>query len=74
MPAVFPMWRGFFGPPAMPERAVRYWADAFTRLSGTPTWRELLAKSMWFPFLCTGDAFRAFLDADTRRYARVLAA
>ncbi len=72
--AVFPMWRGFFGPPEMPDSAVRFWSDTFTRLSTTPTWAALLAESTWFPFLLTGSAFSTFLNDDTRRYARVLAA
>lgn len=69
---VFPMWRGFYGPPAMPGDALRFWYEAFTRLSRTPTWNRVLEESGWFPFLLTGDAFRAFLDDDTQRYARAL--
>jgi len=69
---VFPMWRGFFGPPAMPQDAVAFWSETFTRLSRTDTWAGLLQESNWFPFLLVGDAFRTFLDADTRRYTEVL--
>jgi len=70
---VFPMWRGFFGPPAMPQEAVGFWSETFTRLSRTETWARLLQESNWFPLLLVGDAFRTFLDADTRRYEKVLA-
>lgn len=66
---IFPMWRGFYGPPEMPEGAVHFWTDTFRRMVGTPTWARLLGETAWFPFLLTGDEFRAFLDVDTRRYA-----
>jgi putative tricarboxylic transport membrane protein len=69
---VFPMWRGFYGPPEMPESAVRFWIDTFRRMVDTPTWARVLGETAWFPFLLTGDEFRSFLDADTRRYASAL--
>lgn len=69
---IFPMWRGFYGPPAMPGDALAFWSDVFTRLSRTPTWTRALEESNWFPFLLTGDAFRVFLDEDTQRYTKVL--
>ncbi len=69
---VFPMWRGFYGPPAMPARAVAFWSETFTRLCRTPTWGRVLRESNWFPLLLVGEAFRAFLQEDTRRYAGAL--
>jgi len=72
LPVVFPMWRGFYGPPGMPGDGVTLWADVFTRLSRTQTWARVLDESAWFPFLLVGDAFAAFLRDDTRRYAEAL--
>ncbi len=69
---LFPMWRGFYGPPAMPGDALAFWCDVLGRLSRTPTWKRVLEESNWFPFLLTGDAFRAFLYEDTQRYTRAL--
>jgi putative tricarboxylic transport membrane protein len=70
---VFPMWRGFYAPPGVPETIVAYWTDLFTRMTRTPAWARLLEEAGWFPFFLAGDRFRAFLEEDTRRYASVLA-
>lgn len=71
---VFPMWRGFYAPPDVGSAVVDYWADAFTRLSRSPAWTRLLEARGWFPFLLTGDRFRAFLAEDTHRYVSALGA
>ncbi|HEY3248414.1 MAG TPA: tripartite tricarboxylate transporter substrate-binding protein [bacterium] len=68
----FPMWRGFYAGPGVEPAAVAFWADTFSRLHGTSTWQTLLAEKNWFPFLLTGERFRAFLQEDTERYAQVL--
>ncbi|MDR7476005.1 MAG: tripartite tricarboxylate transporter substrate-binding protein, partial [Armatimonadota bacterium] len=41
----FPMWRGFYGPPAMAPEAVAFWQDAFRRLTETRTWQRMLREA-----------------------------
>jgi len=69
---IFPMWRGFYGPPAMAPEAVAFWHDAFRRLTATRTWKTMLQEARWFPLLLTGEAFHSFLREDTMRYRQIL--
>ena len=68
----FPMWRGFYGPPGIPDGVVKFWSDVFTRMCRTSSWAGVLDETGWFPFLLTVDEFRAFLEEDTHRYASTL--
>lgn len=44
-------WRGFIGPPDMPEDVVQWWRDTFEEMVGTETWQEMRELYRW------GDSF-----------------
>lgn len=65
------IWRGMFGPPDMPDYAVKFWRDAFAKMVATPAWKSELEKNQWSPVFQTAD-FRASLDTEHESYRKLL--
>ncbi len=65
-------WRGIFGAPGITPAQ----RDALVKLvqaaTETPAWKETLAKLGWTSWFLGGDAFKAFLEEDTRRVASIM--
>jgi putative tricarboxylic transport membrane protein len=65
-------WRGIFAAPgitpAQQAALVRLVQDA----TGTPAWKGTLEKMGWSGEFLAGDAFKAFLEQDTRRIAGII--
>ncbi len=55
-------WRGVYGPPDMPEEAVRYWQDKLQEVIETPTWEELAQRNQWEILYLEGDEYDAYLE------------
>ena len=56
-------WRGIFGPPGVSADVVKYWRDAFTKMTKTAAWKAELEKNQWADSLET-DTFVASLDKE----------
>ena len=65
-------WRGLFGPPEMPDYAVKYWADALSKMSQTPEWDEVCKKNGWTKVYMEPDEFKQFLDKTNEEYKTLL--
>lgn len=50
-------WRGFYGPPDMPEEAVTYWQDAIEKLSTSESWKATAEKNHWATNFMKGQEF-----------------
>jgi putative tricarboxylic transport membrane protein len=65
-------WRGVFGAPGV-TTAQR---DALVKLAQaateTPSWKTALEKFGWAPIFLGGDAFKKFIDEDTKRIASII--
>jgi putative tricarboxylic transport membrane protein len=65
-------WRGVFGAPGLTSAQ----RDALVKLvrdaTETPAWKQTLDKMGWTPVFLGGDAFRAFLEEDTKRVAAII--
>jgi len=65
-------WRGVFSAPGI-TTAQR---DALVKLTQaateTPTWKTTLEKFDWAPIFLGGDAFKKFIDEDTKRIASII--
>jgi putative tricarboxylic transport membrane protein len=65
-------WRGVFSAPGI-TTAQR---DALVKLTQaateTPTWKGALEKFGWAPIFLGGDAFKKFIDEDTKRIASII--
>ncbi|MDG4667520.1 tripartite tricarboxylate transporter substrate binding protein [Mycobacterium sp. 236(2023)] len=54
-------WRGLYGPPAMPDFAVKYWQDALATMVDTPTWKQIAERNQFTTTFMVGDEFQSFL-------------
>jgi putative tricarboxylic transport membrane protein len=68
----WPIIRGFYGPPRMPDAAYEYWVDVLRRLHAHPAWPEARAAQGMFEFNMVGAEFAALAKRRTEEY-RVLA-
>lgn len=55
-------WRGFYGPPDMPEHAVTFWQDAFEQLSTSEAWKATAEKNQWTTQFMKGEELTAYLE------------
>jgi putative tricarboxylic transport membrane protein len=65
-------WRGAFGPPDMPDYAVKYWGDTFKKLSTTPQWKAVADKNAWDITGLDPAQFKDFLETEQKSLATAL--
>lgn len=56
-------WRGFFGPPGLPEETRQQYVDTFEAMYDTEAWEEVRSRNGWVNIWNPGEEFRAFLEA-----------
>ena len=54
-------WRGLYGPPQMPESAVKYWQNKLGQAVKTPTWTNFAEANQWEPLYLTGQEMQDYL-------------
>lgn len=60
-------WRGIYGPPRMPETAVRYWQDRLAQVVQSPTWQQIARRNQWEPLFLSGEQMKRYLaDANSK--------
>jgi putative tricarboxylic transport membrane protein len=70
---VWPVIRGLWMGPGVPDADYRRWVDAFDRMQSTPEFAQLRAQAGLYPFSLTGDALTRYIRqavADYHRQAR----
>ncbi|MGB9840349.1 tripartite tricarboxylate transporter substrate binding protein [Thermovenabulum sp.] len=70
--AEFINWRGLFGPPEMPDYAVKYLTDALSKMVNTPEWDEMVKKYGWTKAFMGSEEFKAFLEKTNESYKEIL--
>lgn len=70
--ATFVNWRGIFGPPNMPEYAVKYWSDKLGEMVETPEWDAASTKNGWDKLYLNSTEFGTFLDEVNEEYEGIL--
>jgi putative tricarboxylic transport membrane protein len=65
-------WRGVFGPPEMPDYAVKYWGDAFKKMSATPQWKAVADKNTWETTDLDPSQFKDFLVTEQQSLTTAL--
>jgi putative tricarboxylic transport membrane protein len=65
-------WRGVFGAPGITTAQRDGLVAAVKTATESPAWKDSLAKYGWEPVFLAGDAYKTFLDDDTRRIAGIL--
>ncbi len=68
----FVNWRGIFGPPNMPEYAVKYWSDKLGEMVETPEWDAACTKNGWDKLYLNSEEFGTFLDEVNGEYEAIL--
>ena len=60
----FENWRGFIGPPGMPEADRTAWTDVLRTLHETDEWKDVLRANLWRDAYLEDEEFRDFLTAE----------
>lgn len=68
----FVNWRGIFGPPNMPEYAVKYWSDKLGEMVETPEWDAACTKNGWDKLYLNSADFGTFLEEVNGEYEGIL--
>jgi len=67
----WPIVRGFYGPPQMPDAAYNYWVEALRRLHAHAAWPEARAAQGMFEFNLVGEEFSQLAKRRTAEYRQL---
>jgi len=65
-------WRGIFAAPGISTAQRDALIDLVRKATETPTWKETLDKLGWTPWFLAGDAYKAFIEEDSKRIGAIL--
>ncbi len=67
----WPIVRGFYGPPQMPDAAHAFWVDALRRLQADPAWAEARNTQGLFEFNLVGAEYEALAKRRTAEFRQL---
>lgn len=70
--AEFIYWRGIFGPPAMPDYAVKYLEEKISQVDKTQAWADICQKNGLDRIYLPSKEFKAFLEKQNEEYKDIL--
>jgi putative tricarboxylic transport membrane protein len=70
--ATFTNWRGFFGPPGLPEQTRDAYAKKFGDMQKTEQWESVRSRYGWANNFIPGDDFYAFLEKEEGKMKAML--
>ena len=65
-------WRAVFGAPGITDAQRKELVDLMAKTVKTPAWQATLKKNEWEDLFLGGDAFKAFMDKEQPRIAKVI--
>jgi putative tricarboxylic transport membrane protein len=65
-------WRAVFAAPDITDAQRKDLIDLMSKTVKTPAWQATLKKNEWEDLFLAGDAFKAFLDKDQTRIAKII--
>ncbi|MFD1387577.1 tripartite tricarboxylate transporter substrate binding protein [Oceanobacillus oncorhynchi subsp. oncorhynchi] len=65
-------WRGFFGPPNMPEEAIAYYEEKFKELSDSEEFAEIRERFGWDEMYMDSEETKAYLDKQNAEFEAIL--
>jgi putative tricarboxylic transport membrane protein len=65
-------WRGVFGAPAITTAQRDALINAVKTAVESPAWQETLKKMDWQSVFLAGDAYKTFIDEETKRAKGIL--
>ena len=66
------MLRGVFTAPGVPESAVKYYVDLFTKVRATAEWKEFMEQGAFNQTFMTGEGFQAWVAKEELRHQRLM--
>ena len=66
-------WRAVFPAPGITDAQRKELIDIVGKAVKTPSWQETLKRNEWTDMYVAGDAFKTFLDNDTKRIDTIVA-
>lgn len=69
--AEWPIVRGFYGPPQMPDAAYNFWVDAIRRLTAHPDWPAQRSAQGLFEFNMVGAEFAELAKRKTAEFRQL---
>jgi putative tricarboxylic transport membrane protein len=69
--AEWPIVRGFYGPPGMPDAAYNFWVEALRRLHAHPAWAEQRAAQGLFEFNLVGAQYAELAKRRTAEFRQL---
>ncbi|MBS7811469.1 tripartite tricarboxylate transporter substrate binding protein [Roseococcus pinisoli] len=69
--AEWPIVRGFYGPPQMPDAAYNFWVNALRRLTAHPDWPDQRAAQGLFEFNLVGAEYEALAKRRTAEFRQL---
>jgi putative tricarboxylic transport membrane protein len=61
----FPIWRGLYMAPGVPNEAVQFWSGAIQKMTATADWNTNRERLGWEPVYKFGDDFGKFVKDET---------
>ncbi|MGH3320844.1 MAG: tripartite tricarboxylate transporter substrate binding protein [Streptosporangiaceae bacterium] len=55
-------WRGVYGPPDMPDYAVKYWRSTLKKAMRTGTWKKFAKRNQWTTTYMDGREMKQYLE------------
>jgi len=65
-------WRGVFGAPAITAAQRDGLIKNLSAATESKSWKDTLAKLGWSPIFLSGDAYKKYIDEDTKRIAAII--
>ena len=65
-------WRGIFGAPAITAAQTAALIKIIHGATESASWKETLSKLGWSPIFLSGDAYKKFIDEDTKRIGAII--
>jgi putative tricarboxylic transport membrane protein len=65
-------WRGVFGAPGINQAQTEALIKIVRGATESAAWKATLEKLGWSPIFLSGDAYKKFIDADTKRIAGII--
>ncbi len=65
-------WRGVFAPPGVTDDQRKAMVAMMDKMAASPEWADACAKRGWTRITRTGDAYKAYIEAETVRIEAIL--
>ena len=69
---IWPVWRGYYVPPNIPETEYKWWVDTMTKLVKTPEFNQELAERGLFPYTKIGSEYETLVKQQVQDFRELI--